>query len=310
MRRLMEFVIMAACLALLTSPVRAQATDRQSDKRHPAKENQPSKAANKQPTIPRNERGEPELGAVQQAGSLIGQKVRSADDQALGIVDDLLLDLDDGRVALILLKAEANTGQTGLALPPAVVSVDQTKRTLTAKVTAEQARMAPAWKSAEALDHAGAQLAAIYRHFNQAPYQREKAKPDAAPDIGSGVGFVTLASVRGVAVKNARGDELGTVSDMAVSVDKGLIGYVAVACSCFDDAAGKLFPIPLTAFVVKPGEKAWILELPLDVLANTPTFSEQQWPEKIDRGWVEYVHVRYGRSPFGGAESQLRVERR
>jgi hypothetical protein len=35
----------------------------------------------------------------------------------------------------------------------------------------------------------------------------------------------------------------------------------------------------------------------LEVLENTRPFPARQWPEKIDRGWVEYVHVRYGRSP-------------
>jgi hypothetical protein len=32
-----------------------------------------------------------------------------------------------------------------------------------------------------------------------------------------------------------------------------------------------------------------------------------EWPEEISRAWVEYVHVRYGRSPLGGVQRERRA---
>lgn len=116
-------------------------------------------------------------------------------------------------------------------------------------------------------------------------------------------GFTLLTSIVNMPVQNRKGDELGRVEDLAVSVKNASIPYAAVACSCFPKTAGKLFPIPLGSFVVPQGAKAWTLELPEEVLANTPTFEKGHWPESIDRGWIEYVHVRYGRSSRGGVRS-------
>jgi sporulation protein YlmC with PRC-barrel domain len=299
MPRLQQFAFVTACLMWFSA---AHGTDLLP----PQQQAQPNQQQQTGPVVQRNERGEPQLEAVQQATALLGKPVRTADGQVAGTTDDLLLDLNEGRVALVIAKTDRTGSQNLLAFPPAVLSYDPTTREVTAKVTAHQAQSAPAWNKTEKPD--AAQLAAIYQHFNQTPYEREKAGTEPAAEGPHG--FATLTAVNGVTVNNARGDTLGTVKDLAVALDQGLIAYVAMACSCFDDAGGKLFPVPLTAFVVKPEEKAWILELPLEVLANTPTFSEQNWPEKIERGWVEYVHVRYGRSPFGGASRQLRIERR
>jgi sporulation protein YlmC with PRC-barrel domain len=117
-------------------------------------------------------------------------------------------------------------------------------------------------------------------------------------------GFTSLKSLFGTPVVNAEGEELGKIEDFAISLEHHLVAYAAVSCTCFDGAADKRFPIPLGSFIVKSGEKAWTLELPLEVLEATPTFSPGQWPEKLDRAWVEYVHVRYGRAPLGGVQTK------
>jgi hypothetical protein len=129
---------------------------------------------------------------------------------------------------------------------------------------------------------------------------------DQASQSDDAYAFASLKQVRDMPVTNNSGDDMGRIVDFAVARDTGLIAYAAMACSCLPDTADKLYPIPLSALVVKPDAKAWILELPIDVLAGTPTFPVNDWPEKVERGWVEYVHVRYGRSAFGGVRSQER----
>ena len=292
MCRLKEFAFTLACLGLFTAAQRQEGAQSRPDS------GSKTQKSGEQAPVPRNAQGEPQLDDVQQASSLIGKPIQVPGSPGAKVAD-VLLDLNAGRVALVLAK---ENGPSFFALPPAALGFDAKTKALTTKATNEQLNAA-SWDA----NHSDRQdLDKIYQLFVQQPYTQKQQKT--APQRPERK-LVSVTKVQGVPVHNAKGEPLGKVSDVGIALAEGLIAYVAVSCSCFDDASGKLFPVPLTAFVIKPDAKAWILELPLDVLANTPTFAEKQWPEKIDRGWVEYVHVRYGRSPFGGAEHQLREER-
>lgn len=290
MPRLKEFAFILVCLGLFA----AAQNEEQARSRSKAA---PQKAGEQAP-VPRNAHGEPQLDGVQQANALIGKSIQMPGARAQAKVEDVLLDLNTGRVAVVVFKAE---GQSQFALPPTALSVDAKTKSLTSKVTSEQLKTA-AWDAGQSDKQ---QLDKLYQLFGQEAYPQKQEPAGKRVDRK----LVSVAKLQGVPVHNTKGEPLGAVSDVGIALNEGLIAYVAVSCSCFDDAGGKLFPVPLSAFVIKPDSKAWILELPLDVLANTPTFAEKHWPEKIDRGWVEYVHVRYGRSPFGGAQHQLREER-
>ncbi len=128
------------------------------------------------------------------------------------------------------------------------------------------------------------------------PITRQKA-------LGGSPGF---AEIQGEKIHNTKGKSLGTLDDLAIDLTSGIIAYAAVSNP--ELAKEEHLPIPLSAFVVKPDADAWILELPDDILVETPRIPRADWPEKIDRGWVEYVHVRYGQSPFGGVRRELRAE--
>jgi hypothetical protein len=48
------------------------------------------------------------------------------------------------------------------------------------------------------------------------------------------------------------------------------------------------------------------MELPEGILENTPTMKKSQWPTTVPLAWSEYVSVRYGHSPTGGVQLELR----
>jgi sporulation protein YlmC with PRC-barrel domain len=115
-------------------------------------------------------------------------------------------------------------------------------------------------------------------------------------------GLVLWSQLKGMAVHNDEGQTLGKVADLAIALPSGTVAYVAISGG--DLPNDMLRPVPLSAFVVDPKTEEWTLELPADVVANIKTFRSDQWPDKIDGGWLEYLHVRYGRPLFGGVQSQ------
>lgn len=121
--------------------------------------------------------------------------------------------------------------------------------------------------------------------------------------------FVRWSELSDLPVTDADGKAIGNIRDFALSDRGNSIAYAAVTFleeskAKTDGEAKRLHAIPLGAFVVKPGVKAWELELPEGILADAPGFSGDKWPDKIGRGWIEYVHVRYGRSAVGGVRSE------
>ena len=103
---------------------------------------------------------------------------------------------------------------------------------------------------------------------------------------------------------NVNGNNAGRVVDFGVTSSKGAITYAVFAPSLGNTSDDGLYPIPLAAFVVPEEPIKWILELPEDILANTPTFKKNPWPNRVPLAWTEYVNVRYGRSPSGGVQSE------
>lgn len=124
------------------------------------------------------------------------------------------------------------------------------------------------------------------------------------PDTESRV--VLLTKLGDVPIHNARGDKLGSITDFGLARQKGLITYAIMVLEEEAGPADTLYPIPLAAFVVQRDSTQWILELPEGTLENTPTIKKDQWPTTVPSAWIEYVSVRYGRSPFGGVQLKLR----
>ena len=399
------------CIALVASASFARAQSVENSRR--------------QEQLPRDKRGQPEVGPVIPATSLLGREIQSEDGKSIGTVGDVALDLDEGRLAALMVSSgEDSPGAAGLPIPWDLVESVSADKPVQLKLSRQALADAPRLKSVQSLEQTSrVWLATIYQHYKLKPYwqARQQAStwgkasdygklfnPDklvivdgpitdisyVPPLEGMAVGVqLTIKTTDGVAkaqlgplshlsqqkmtfekdgmvkvkgsqitlaghpvimateietaddrlvlrdadgavrwrewseqdagyalvslkklinkpIRNNQREELGKVSDFAVATEQGLLAYVAMTCTCFGDAAEKYYPVPLSAFVVQPEADAWLLELPLEVLENTPAFRARSWPEKIDRGWVEYVHVRYGRSPFGGVRTQPHAESR
>lgn len=245
---------------------------------------------------PANASGEPELGAIQRASYLIGCEVMDSRHESLGRIADIALDLPSGRIAALIVERQDGDKQVQIPLPPSIARLGV--MTVVADVTPEKLRQAPTFggESGQPLTRAGG--AKVFKHFEQpVPWKQEQAERPLA----------LVSQIRELPIASAAGKRLGRIDDFALLLDKGLIGYAAVSV---DEDAAQLFPVPLSAFVVTPEVEHWVLELPKDILAQTPRFNANAWPDKIDRAWVEYVHVRYGRSPFAGVREVLHAENR
>lgn len=250
---------------------------------------QDTSSVDEPPSFPVNEDVEPELGAVHRASHLIGCKTVDASGKAVGRVADVALDLDSGRLALLLVAPPLSGAMHLLALP--AEGVQPGVMTLAVPSASDAIENSPRYRLMAGPETLTRDWAAkSYEHFGREPLWAIDDADDRR---------LTLASTLfDLPVTDSSGKELGRIEDLALVLDQAAVGYVALRMN--GQPRGKMFPVPLSAVVIDPETGNWVLELPKGVLANAPSFDANQWPERIERGWVEYVHVRYGASPFSG----------
>ncbi|MGB8852115.1 MAG: hypothetical protein WCC69_00940 [Pirellulales bacterium] len=214
-----------------------------------------------------------EWGTVHSAHALIGAVVKTRGGEEFGKIDDISLDIGRGTVAAIhVVRTSLSDGKPDSPSMP---------------ITRLQ------WNGA------GGDIVV-------------DAQPGTPPALSSPSDFgdtsrVVLFSTLGdIPIHNARGDKLGSITDFGIAPQKGRITYAVMVLDAEPGTADTLYPIPLAAFVVRANTKQWIMELPEGILENTPTIKKSQWPTTVPRAWSEYVSVRYGHSPTGGVQLELR----
>jgi hypothetical protein len=105
------------------------------------------------------------------------------------------------------------------------------------------------------------------------------------------IGIDKLNDVMGKTVKNAQGEELGSVE--GILGEGGLINYVILSRN-HTPQTGRLIPIPCRAVQACIQEDAVILNVEKKHLAKAPTFAEANQPDFSEPEWNRKIHAYYG----------------
>jgi sporulation protein YlmC with PRC-barrel domain len=97
------------------------------------------------------------------------------------------------------------------------------------------------------------------------------------------------SDLTGMTVKNASGQNLGSVDDLVIDVTTGKVRYAAVSFGGFLGVGDKLFAVPFQAFQLKhdPGDNKRHLVLNVDKqkLERAKGFDKKAWPDFGDPRW-------------------------
>lgn len=94
--------------------------------------------------------------------------------------------------------------------------------------------------------------------------------------------LLSASTLRGDAVRNPQGEDLGKVEDMMIDVSTGAIGYVVLSFGGIFGIGDKLFAVPWSALSVNESEHRFVLDVPRERLEKAPGFDKQSWPDFAD----------------------------
>jgi sporulation protein YlmC with PRC-barrel domain len=93
---------------------------------------------------------------------------------------------------------------------------------------------------------------------------------------------LTASSIIGDPVENASGEKLGSIENLMINLDSGMIEYAVLEFGGLFGIGGKLFAIPFSEMRLDPEKKVFIIDRDKNFLENLPGFDKDHWPQTND----------------------------
>jgi hyperosmotically inducible periplasmic protein len=324
MKRKLLIILSASTASVLAFSALAQGP--------PPRPDRPDYARDRVPPAPRMDR----LNGAAKASELIGMAVNNYQNEKLGKVEDLAMDLESGRIIQVILSTGgfAGHGDTLRAVPPGALHHDVALRVL--HLDADQAKLkgAPKFEMSRWAEYSDSEhLSGVYRHYGQEPaftfVQRDAGRrdgyrnPESAPNTvstrkadgtwdkdrisdesqsmipASRLGQLQKASkLIGTPVRNRQDEKLGRVENIIVDMPSGRILAVIVSSGRFLRMGGELSAVPPVALRFTANRDALQLDASREVLSSAPHFKSNQWPDFARPGYADGIYRAYRVEPY------------
>ena len=110
----------------------------------------------------------------------------------------------------------------------------------------------------------------------------------------------TCDKISDMDVLDARGEKLGSISDIMIDLESGRVLYAVMSFGSFFNK--KMFAIPWQAFSIANRDNYYeegrknnlILNVPRERFDESEGFDKDNWPRQPDRTWLSKTYSRYG----------------
>lgn len=208
------------------------------------------------------------------ASKLIGMKVKNAQDETLGKIDDLVVDVNNDRVYYAVLASGGVMGLGGkhFAYPVSLFRPGADKDELLLNVDKERLKKAPGFdsKNAPAWGTGDRYRAEVDRYFG--PTVTAKAMPNEH--------LVLASKLIGKDIDDREGKNAGEIKDLVVNLGTSRIRYAVMDFDKGWMKEDKLLPMPLQAFTFPPERdrnKDLVLNLAKNQLDMAKGIDKSRW---------------------------------
>jgi len=224
--------------------------------------------------------------AVLSAQSLIGDEVRNLENQMLGRIEDIMIDVPTGRVAYAVLSfgGVMGMGEKLFALPWEGLRVDDRRRQVIVDVDKAHLRQAPGFDKDDWPDMADLSWSNRVHGFwmgrdGDVLHRR----------------VMSAGSLAGDSVRNHAGEDLGTIEATMVDLADGRVVYAVLEFGGTLGFGTRFFAVPWRALRLNEDEKRFVMDADRERLENLPGFDKDNWPDMADPAWSSRVEMQFAR---------------
>src|SRR5262245_2020060 len=224
------------------------------------------------------------------ASQLLGREVRGSNDREIGRIDDLVLDLDCGRVLYVVVRVGGGflgMGERRVAVPAGAFR--QQAGPWRSKVDKPQLAGAPRLtREQETQLENPSFVSNTFQYFKQTAWW-------GGPDVQFN-NVHKLTELLGMEVKGLDNEKVGNVSDLAIDLSAGrIISAIVSQTQAVQRGSTALPPNALT-----PSADRQSLTTSIDAgkLASAPHFERDHWPDMTDPAWAARLYQNYGKQAY------------
>lgn len=250
-------------------------------------------------------------GAVK-ATEILGITVKNKQNEKIGKVEDVTVDVASGRIIQVILSTGKYTGSDGVltAVPPGVLHHDAANKILNLDAKKEKLTSAPKfemskWAKESDTDH----LAAVYHHFgeektftfiqNGSVVQNDKASTGESLISSARPSQIQMAGkLIGTPVKNLQEENLGTVDNLLLDLSAGRVVAVIVSSGGFLGMGDELSAVPSAALHLNAERDSLQLDASKEMLSSAPHFKANQWPDFAQTSYASGIYQAYKIEPY------------
>ena len=110
---------------------------------------------------------------------------------------------------------------------------------------------------------------------------------------------LSATTLKGDKVTNAKGEDLGTVEEIMLDLERGRVAYVVVSFGRVNWMPNnKLFAVPWEVLSISFHDKKVIIDVSQETLKSAPGFDRDKWPDLGDFDWLAKVYQSFNRDPY------------
>jgi sporulation protein YlmC with PRC-barrel domain len=225
---------------------------------------------------------------VEEAKRLIGMDVQNARGVTLGKLNDMVVDLEAGRVIYAVVDLSGRGGAKAIAPQSLSLSADDKS----VRFLGDQSKLnaAPAFDAKAEVNNA--QFAAnVYAHFNQ-----QHDWFTASRNFNNSHKASELMSAK---VQNVQNQSVGQVQNLMVDLPNGRVLYVILSAAPIVGRGGdNLFAMPPNAFTVSSDNKTLVSDVDKAKLEGAPRFNRANLRELANPAKAAEIYRYYGKQAY------------
>ncbi len=233
------------------------------------------------------------VGTVEKANQIIGKNVFNRQGEAIGKINNLVVDLTSGRVLYAIVDEQGGVpGVDRYAIPPEKFSTGGSNGNLVVDVKKADLASAPKFKGGAKTINSVDYAQQVYQHFGQPAWWQGGGATGAAGAFGNVQGAKQLM---GKEVKTAANQDLGQIKNLVVDLAAARVLYVALAPQ--GSQGNMVYVVPPNAFT-SGSDGTLVTGLDEAKLQGGPHFADNSWPDVASSSYATQVYQYYGKQPY------------
>ncbi|WP_269849981.1 PRC-barrel domain-containing protein [Methanosarcina horonobensis] len=247
------------------------------------------------------------------ASTLKGDKVVNRAGEDIGKIEELMIDLRDGRVGYAVLSFGGflGMGDKLFAIPWKALQLRLHDHEFLLDVPKETLENAEGFDKDNWPLTTREELSRTYSYYGYQPYwqtevtgqtgvpgetRTERAARMERTSSRENPDFLSAGTITGDKVVNRAGNDVGKIEELMIDLQDGKVAYAVVSHGGFLGIGNKLFAVPWQALQLRVHEHKFLLDVPKETLDKEEGFDKDNWP--LHRETLSRTYTNYGYQPY------------